>query len=85
MDLSDLILAIGDDNVGIQNLDQCATTLNYSARRGTTITFGTDQVLTPNGTERLGMVIWLPRAKVEALLAAERAKDVRALKSGSGQ
>lgn len=74
MNLSDLIRAIGDDKVGIQNLDTCATTLNYSAKSGTKITFGTDQPLTPNGTEKLGMVIWLDRAAVKAIIEKEKAE-----------
>lgn len=73
MKLSDLIRTIGDDKVGIQNLDTCATTLNYNAKSGTKITFGTDQSLTPNGTEKLGMVIWLDRQAVQAVIDKEKA------------
>ena len=65
MKMSELILAVGDDNVQFQNLDNCATSLNYSAKSGTKITFGTEQPLTPDGTERLGLVVWLPRDVVK--------------------
>lgn len=69
MKLSELILAIGDDHVQLQNLDTCADTLDWSAKRGTKITFGTEVRLTPDGTERMGLVIWLDRAAVKAALA----------------
>lgn len=69
MKLSELILAIGDDNVSIQNLDQCADTLDWSAKKGTKIRFGTDVPLTPEGTTKLGLVAWLPRDAVTAALA----------------
>lgn len=65
MKLSELILAIGDDNVEFQNLDQCATDLNYSAKSGTRITFGTQRPITPDGTDKLGLVLWLPRDAVK--------------------
>lgn len=69
MKLSELIAAVGDDHVRIQNLDQCADTLNWSIKKGTKITFGTDVPLTPDGTEQLGIVVWLPRDAVKAALA----------------
>jgi hypothetical protein len=67
--ISDLILAIGDDNVQFQNLDHCATDLNYSAKRGTKITFGTEQPVDLKGTAKLGLVLWLDRAAVAAAIA----------------
>jgi hypothetical protein len=74
MKLSELITAVGDENVGIQNLDQCAIDLNWSAKKGTKITFGTDQVLTPEGLPKLGMVVWLDRKAVaDALAKAKQA------------
>ena len=64
--MSELILAIGDDNVEFQNLDQCATALNYTAKSGTKITFGTDIPLHPTeGTRKLGLVLWLDRDAVK--------------------
>ena len=70
MKMSDLILAIGDDNVEFQNLDQCADSLNM--RGGTTkITFGTRRGLTPQGTDKLGLVLWLDRDAVKAALARQ--------------
>lgn len=72
MKMSELILAIGDDNVEFQNLDQCSTALNYSAGSGTKITFGTQRALTPNGTDKLGLVLWLDRKAVADAIASEK-------------
>lgn len=72
MNLSKLISIIGDENVGIQNLDQCSTGLNYNTKSGTKITFGTEQPIDMNGTVKLGMVIWLDREAVKAASAEDR-------------
>lgn len=64
MKISELIRAVGDNNVKFQNLDHCAYSLNYSTKRGTTISFSTDQALTPEGTRDIGLVVWLPRDAV---------------------
>lgn len=72
MKLSALIAAIGDDKVGIQNLDDCASSLNYNIKTGSKITFGTDQRIDPMGTEKLGLVLWLDRDAVKAAIASEK-------------
>lgn len=73
MKVSELIVAIGDDNVRLQNLDQCADRLDWSVKRGGRITFGTDQKIIPGeGTEQLGLVLWLDRDAVAAAVAAAR-------------
>jgi hypothetical protein len=69
----ELITAIGDQNIRMQNLDTSAITLDYHHKKGTTITFGTDAALTANGTELMGLVLWVPRDKVQQILA-ERSK-----------
>lgn len=71
MRVSELIAAYGDDKVQFQNLDACATTLDMG-KRGTKITFGTEERITPNGTERLGLVIWLDRERVQEIVAASK-------------
>lgn len=61
--MSDLILAIGDENVVFQNLDQCIVSADYGAKKGTTLTFGTSEpCLLP--TKRIGLVLWLDRDAV---------------------
>lgn len=72
MKMSELILAIGDDNVAFQNLDQCSTAMNYNEKLGTKITFGTEQPLSPLGTAKLGLVLWLDRDAVKAAIAKEQ-------------
>jgi len=84
MKMSELIAAVGDENVGVQNLDDCGITLDYSIKKGTRITFGTDARLTPNGTERLGIVVWLPRVAVKAAIKAERDSKEDAVAEGIG-
>jgi hypothetical protein len=74
MKLSELIATVGDDKVAIQNLDHCGITLDWSTKKGTKITFGTEVGLTPEGTEKLGLVVWLPRDAVKAAIAAEKAQ-----------
>jgi hypothetical protein len=71
MKFSELIAAIGDENVAIQNLDHCGITLDYHIKKGTKITFGTEVRLTPEGTEKLGLVLWLPRDAVAAALRSQ--------------
>jgi hypothetical protein len=68
MKLSELIAAYGDDKVQFQNLDQCATALNMNGHT-TKITFGTEQSLTPEGTTKLGLVVWMDRDRVKEITA----------------
>jgi len=69
MKISELILAIGDDNVEFQNLDKSLTAADYHHRKGTTITFATQMRLHPTkGTEKLGIVLWLDRDAVNAAI-----------------
>lgn len=71
MKLSELILAIGDENVQFQNLDHCADKLNMNGVT-TKITFGTEQRLNLEGTEKLGLVVWLDRARVAEITKAAK-------------
>lgn len=75
MGLVELVTAIGDEHIRLQNLDNSAITLDWSAKRGTKITFGTEVSLTPNGTELLGLVVWLPRDAVAALMRSEPPRE----------
>lgn len=82
MKLSALIATIGDDNVQFQNLDQSADRLDWSLKAGGKITFGTTQTIIPGeGTQRLGLVVWLDREAVAAAIKAEaeRSREVRAI------
>ncbi len=70
--LSELIAAYGDDKVQIQNLDQCASTIDYHHKKGTAIKFGTDVMPGPNGMEKLGLVVWFDRKAVADILAKSK-------------
>ena len=72
MKLSELIATIGDDNVMFQNLDNDADRLDWTIKKGGKITFGTHQTIIPGeGTERLGLVVWLDRTAVAAAIKSE--------------
>lgn len=64
-----LINALGDDAITFQNLDHCASDINYSAKRGTRITFGTEEAADLEGTKRLGLILWLDRDLVAKTMA----------------
>lgn len=84
MKMSELIKAYGDDRVAFQNLDQCATALNMK-KGETKITFGTVERLNPNGTERLGLVLWMDRERVAGIMAAHRASAALAKAEQGGE
>lgn len=68
--LVELLTRIGDDQIKFQNLDTCWIDAKWDRKKGTKITFGTDEPLGPNGTEPLGLVVWLPRDEVRRILAS---------------
>lgn len=73
MKTSELIAAVGDDKVGVQFIDSCGIALDWDHKKGTRITFGTDAELGPNGTVKMGMIVWMDRNAVKAALDAEKA------------
>lgn len=75
MKTSELIAAVGDDKVGIQFIDSCGITLDWDHKKGTRITFGTDAALGPNGTVRMGMIVWMDRDAVKAAIAKAEGKS----------
>lgn len=78
MNITGLLNAIGDEKIQMQNLDQCAVSLDYSANKGTTITFGTQAAMSADDshlTVKLGLILWLDRDDVAAALATEREKE----------
>jgi hypothetical protein len=68
MKMSELLAKIGDDNFQIQNLDTCGISYDWSAKKGTTIKFGTEVGIDGRGTKKLGMIVWLDRDEVERLI-----------------
>lgn len=71
MNLSGLIALYGDDKVQVQNLDQCTESLSMNKGRSK-ITFGTEQPLNLDGTERMGLVVWMDRKRVAEIIAASK-------------
>jgi len=69
MKMSELIAEIGDDNIGIQNLDTCNIDINWDHKKGTVIKFGSEEPVDFNGTRRLGIIVWLDRDAVKKALA----------------
>jgi hypothetical protein len=67
MNLSELISRYGDDKVAVQKLDDSATSLNMS-NGVTKITFLTEEPLDIGGTDRLGLIVWMDRDRVQAII-----------------
>lgn len=72
MNLSELIARYGDDKVQFQNLDQCTESLKMN-KGHSKITFGTEQPINLDGTERMGLVVWLDRKRVAEIIAEAKA------------
>jgi hypothetical protein len=68
MKLSELIAKYGDERVQFQNLDQCTERMNMNGGI-TKITFGTEQPIGLDGTEKLGLVVWMEREDVAQIIA----------------
>jgi hypothetical protein len=74
MTVTELIAAVGgDENIRFQPLDACALSLDWTAKSGSKITFGSDVAITPEGTVQLGLIVWFDRAAVKAALTKARA------------
>jgi len=71
MKLSDLIAAYGDDKVQFQNLDECTDTLDMKGGV-TKVKFGTEQPISLDGLEKLGLVVWFDRQRVVDIVAADK-------------
>lgn len=71
MKLSELIARYGDEQVQFQNLDHCLVRLDMSGG-ATKITFGTPQPASLNGTDKLALIVWLDRKRVEEIIAASK-------------
>lgn len=71
MKLSEMLAAYGDEKVELQNLDECADSMNMN-KGITKITFGTPQPITMNGMEKLGIVVWLDRERIAEIIASAK-------------
>lgn len=73
MKITELVTAIGDDNIQFQNLDHSADNLQMVGAT-TKITFGAEERISVKGTDRLGLVLWLDRNAVADALAKSKAQ-----------
>lgn len=78
MKMSELIFAIGDENVVFQNLLNDAHSIDLT-KHGTKITFYTNaispvEMMGGGETKKMGLVLWLPRDLVNAAIAKKKAQ-----------
>lgn len=73
MKLSELIAAYGDDKVTFQKMDDCASDIDWSAKKGTRATILTDEPVDFNGFKSLGLIVWLDRDRVAEVIGAAKA------------
>lgn len=71
MKLTELLNAIGDDNILFQNLDMCITQINKKKRENQ-VTFVTEQSFNAEGMTKIGLVVWLDRETVAHLMKEEK-------------
>lgn len=76
MRLSELIAAVGDENVVVQSLNECVLGCTVRKAGGYEVRFATDQMspvdLITRGA-KVGVVVWFDRKAVDAALAASKA------------
>jgi len=80
MKMSELILAVGDENVIFQNLLNDTQSI-YKTKHGTKITFYTgaiqaEELMDGGKPKNMGLVLWLPKSRVDAVVAAEKVKKL---------
>ena len=66
--ITELVAALGDENIKIQSVDSCATDYKMLRNGRTQVKLETDQRFGINGAKDLGIILWLPRDKVKAIL-----------------
>lgn len=76
MSIRELIEAVGHDNIKCQLLSECVTNAT-STKNGTRVTLVTkhmspDDLIIPD-RGAVGILLWLPREKVNAAMAEEKA------------
>jgi hypothetical protein len=76
MKMSELMLAVGDENIRFQNLLNDAQSIDQT-KRGSRVTFYTDAIgpadlLDPGKCKTVGLVVWLPKNRVDAAVAAAK-------------
>ncbi len=78
MKLSELISSIGDENIQVQSLLDALKSASTNTKGETTVSFFTkavtanDLVFGGEKALRVGLIVWLPKDRVEALRKTER-------------
>lgn len=67
MGIIELLQKIGEDNVRLQPLDQCVTDMKMS-RGANKYTFESEVPFSLDGTQKMGLVVWLDRDQVNTVL-----------------
>ena len=75
--LSDVLAAVGNENIKVQYIDECTSKYQYTAKTGNKLTVHTAEEFDSRGMVRFGIVLWIDRDK---LAASQR---VQAQKQGS--
>ena len=73
MKMSELMLAVGDENIRFQNLLNDAVCIDMTPK-GSKVTFYTDaldpaDLLDRSNCKTVGLVVWLPKDRVDAAVA----------------
>lgn len=84
MGITDLLNAIGDENMRVQFIDECTSQYQFTAKNGNKLTVHTDEQFTANGMEKFGIVIWVDRDKFkEAQSQPADALDAETIKKAA--
>lgn len=73
MKLSELIAKYGDDIVQFQKMDDCAIDFTKT-KEGTKAVICTPVSFTLDGFDKMGLVIWMDRERVQEILDAGKGK-----------
>lgn len=65
--ITELVTEIGDDNIEFQLLDSCITNMQLKKDHNL-YTFGSPMAFSLDGTNKLGLVLWLDREQVNKIL-----------------
>ena len=75
MELTKILAEVGDENIGLQNLAQCATKMNYNQKKGYSYTFSTDQSFGPQGPDKACLILWIDRDVLAQAVEKVNQKD----------
>lgn len=64
--ITELLAAVGDENIKVQYIDECTSKYQYTAKTGNKLTVHTDEELDSRGMARFGIILWVDRDKLAA-------------------